>query len=68
LKRFIARRGLNRAIYSDKAMTFKREDQYLKELWKSIKEPNLRILFTERGITWKNLVEQPGGVGSRNIL
>ncbi len=38
LKRFIARRGLCKVIYSDNAKTFKRADQDLKELWKSIKE------------------------------
>lgn len=55
LKRFITRRGLCKVIYSDNA--FKRADQDLKELWKSIKEPDLRIFFAERGITWKYIVE-----------
>lgn len=58
LKRFMTRRGLYKAIYLDKAKTFTCEDQDLKELWKSIKEHNLRIVFTERGITWNYIVKR----------
>ncbi|GAA6090922.1 uncharacterized protein LOC109098335 [Tachysurus ichikawai] len=58
LKRFIARRGLCKVIYSDNAKTFKRADQDLKELWKSIKEPDLRIFFAEKRITWKYIVKR----------
>ncbi|CAI5682672.1 unnamed protein product [Oreochromis niloticus] len=58
LKRFIARRGLCRVIYSDNARTFKRADQDLKELWKTIKDPHLLEFFSERGITWKFIAER----------
>ncbi|GAA6087156.1 uncharacterized protein LOC109098335 [Tachysurus ichikawai] len=58
LKRFIARRGICMVIYSDNAKTFNQADQDLKELWKSIKEPDLRIFFAEKGITWKYVVER----------
>lgn len=53
LKRFISRRGLCKVIYSDNAKTFKRADQDLKELRKSIKDPQLRELVSEKGITWR---------------
>ena len=55
LKRFIARRGLCKVIYSDNAKTFKRADQDLKELWKSIKGSELTEF---KGITWKFIAER----------
>lgn len=48
LKRFIARRGLCKTIYSDNARTFKRADQDLKELWKAIKETQLLRVFLRK--------------------
>ena len=58
LKRFIARRGLCKTIYSDNAKTFKRADQDLKELWKSIIGSELTEFFTDKGITWKFIAER----------
>lgn len=58
LKRFIARRGLCKVIYSDNAKTFKRADQDLKELWKSIKDQQLLEYFSERGISWRFIAER----------
>lgn len=58
LKRFIARRGLCRVIYSDNAKTFKRADQDLRELWQSIRGSELTSFFTDKGITWKFIVER----------
>ena len=58
LKRFISRRGLCKVIYSDNAKTFKRADQDLKELWKGIKDPQLREFFSEKGIVWRFIAER----------
>ncbi|XP_014836152.1 PREDICTED: uncharacterized protein LOC106914091 [Poecilia mexicana] len=58
LKRFIARRGLCRVIYSDNAMTFKRADKDLKELWQNILGSTLTEFFTDKGITWKFIAER----------
>lgn len=57
-KRFIARRGLCKVIYSDNAKTFKRADQNLKELWKSFKISELTDFFSSRFITWKFIEER----------
>ncbi|XP_061141400.1 ninein-like protein isoform X3 [Syngnathus typhle] len=43
LKRFIARRGLCRIIYSDNAKTFKRADKDLKEVWNTMKESEISL-------------------------
>lgn len=58
LKRFIARRGLCKVIYSDNAKTFKRADKDLRELWKSIRGSELTEFFTNKGITWKFIAER----------
>lgn len=66
LKRFKARRGLCKVIYSDNAMTFKRTEQDLKELWRSMKDPQLLEYFSERGISWRFIAERAtwwGGFG-----
>ena len=71
LKRFIARRGLCKVIYSDNAKTFKRADKDLKELWKSIRGSELTEFFTDKGISWKFITERGGvhgGVGSGKDL
>lgn len=57
-KRFISRRGLCKVIYSDNARTFKRADQDLRELWKTIKDPQLREFFSGKGITWRFIAER----------
>lgn len=70
-KRFISRRGLCRIVYSENARTFKRADQDLRELWTTIKEPELLRYFTEKGITWKYMAERAawwwGGVSERLV-
>lgn len=58
LKRFIARRGLCKVIYSDNAKTFKRADQDLKELWKGIKDQQLLEYFSEKRIRWRFIAER----------
>ncbi len=58
LKRFIARRGLCKIIYSDNAKNFKKADKDLKELWRSIKGSELTEFFTSKGITWKFIAER----------
>lgn len=58
LKRFIARRGLCRTIYSDNARTFKRADKDLKVLWQMIRGSELTEFFTDKGITWKFIAER----------
>lgn len=58
LKRFIARQGLCKIIYSDNAKTFKRADQDLRELWKSLKGSELTEFFSDRGVTWKFIAER----------
>lgn len=58
LKRFIARRGLCKVIYSDNARTLKRADQDLKGLWKTIKDPMLLEFFSKGGISWKFIAER----------
>ncbi|XP_057711992.1 uncharacterized protein LOC130929085 [Corythoichthys intestinalis] len=58
LKRFIARRGLCKVIYSDNAKTFKRADQDLKNLWRSFNGAELREFFTDKGVTWKFIAER----------
>ncbi|KAK0137861.1 Pro-Pol polyprotein [Merluccius polli] len=57
-KRFIARRGLCRVVYSDNARTFKRADQDLRALWKAIKEPEMLKYFSNKGIIWKYIAER----------
>lgn len=69
LKRFIARRGLYKIIYSDNDKTFKRADQE-RELWKSLKGLELTEFFTDRGITWKFITERAawwGGLWERFV-
>lgn len=56
LKRFTSRRGLCKVIYSDNAKAFKRADKDLKELWKSIKEPQLLEFFSEKA--WRFIAER----------
>ncbi|KAL2076831.1 hypothetical protein ACEWY4_027575 [Coilia grayii] len=58
IKRFIARRGLCKVIYSDNAKTFKRAEQDLKELWESIKDTHLLEYFSDRGISWRFIAER----------
>ncbi len=58
LRRFIARRGLCKVMYSDNAKTFKRADHDLKELWKSFRGTELAEFFTDKGITWKFIAER----------
>lgn len=45
-------------IYSDNARTFKRADQDLRELWKTIKDPQLREFFSGKGITWRFIAKR----------
>lgn len=58
LKRFISGRGLCKVIYSDNANTFKRADHDLKELWKSINDPQLKEFFAGKGIIWQFIMER----------
>ncbi|KAL2076872.1 hypothetical protein ACEWY4_027539 [Coilia grayii] len=58
IKRFIARRGLCKVIYSDNAKTFKRAEQDSKQLWESIKYTHLLEYFSDRGISWRFIAER----------
>ena len=57
-KRFLARRGMCKTVYSDNAKTFKRTERVLSGLWKTTKNVQLQGLCAERGITWKFIAER----------
>lgn len=62
LKRFIARRGRPRVIYSDNGGTFIKAEKWLRQLWK---DERLQGLLEQHEITWKfNLSRTPWWGGS----
>ncbi|XP_041794473.1 uncharacterized protein LOC121607628 [Chelmon rostratus] len=63
-RRFISRRGICNAIYSDNAKTFKRAEQDLKCLWTLMKGKEMQELFTEKRISWRYIVERAALWGS----
>lgn len=58
LRRFISRRGIPRVIYSDNAMSFKRANKELSQLWKSMRNPAALDFISDARIEWKFIVER----------
>lgn len=58
LRRFISRRGIPRVIYSDNAMSFKRANKELSQLWKSLRHPATLDFISNARIEWKFIVER----------
>ncbi|XP_055840693.1 uncharacterized protein LOC129908306 [Episyrphus balteatus] len=57
LRRFIARRGAPRIIYSDNAKTFKKASTELSHKLKLKSNPDFQCFLTDQRITWKFIVE-----------
>ena len=51
-------RYVHRELLASVEKIKKRADQDLKELWKCIKDPQLREFFSEKSITWRFIVER----------
>ncbi|XP_055857839.1 uncharacterized protein LOC129920545 [Episyrphus balteatus] len=58
LRRFIARRGAPRIIYSDNAKTFKKASTELSHKLKLKSNPDFQCFLTDQRITWKFIVER----------
>ncbi|XP_055914411.1 uncharacterized protein LOC129947754 [Eupeodes corollae] len=58
LRRFIARRGVPRIIYSDNAKTFKKASTELSHKLKLKSNPDFQCFLTDQRITWKFIVER----------
>ncbi|XP_054706547.1 uncharacterized protein LOC129216358 [Uloborus diversus] len=58
LRRFLARRGNCKVIYSDNAKTFKRARKEIEDLSKIISDKLLSQFLTKERIVWKNIVER----------
>lgn len=56
-RRFIARRGLPRTIYSDNALTFKRTSRELQKIWKVLQEDGFQDFIANQRIRWKFIVQ-----------
>ncbi|XP_065190838.1 uncharacterized protein LOC135821769 [Sycon ciliatum] len=53
-RRFVARRGVPRLLYSDNASQFKAASGVLDQLWSTVAtDPGVANYFTSQGITWK---------------
>jgi hypothetical protein len=70
-RRFVARRGLCRILYSDNAKTFQRADRDLQRMWKGLKRDSAILdYFGQRQICWKYIVERAawwGGFWERMV-
>lgn len=58
LRRFISRRGVPRIIYSDNALSFKKANKDLQQLWSAIRDPEALGYFSNARIEWKFIVER----------
>lgn len=58
LSRMISRRGIPHIIYSDNGKTFKKADRDMKEIWKTIKDPEVQNFFGKKGIEWRFITER----------
>ncbi|XP_054706599.1 uncharacterized protein LOC129216409 [Uloborus diversus] len=58
LRRFLARRGNCKVIYSDNAKTFKRARKEIEDLSKIISDKLLSQFLTKERIVWKNIIER----------
>lgn len=69
-RRFVARRGLCRTIYSDNAKTFHRAAGELKRLWRAARDQEMLNYLAQQGIEWKFIVERAawwGGFWERMV-
>ncbi|XP_064479221.1 uncharacterized protein LOC135392441 [Ornithodoros turicata] len=69
-RRFVARRGLCKTIYSDNALAFKRASKDLKILWNNIRSPEVLAYFSKKCIHWKFIIERAawwGGFWERMV-
>ncbi|XP_072144712.1 uncharacterized protein [Dermacentor andersoni] len=57
-RRFVARRGMPRKIYSDNALTFKRASRDLEKLFYAIKGGEMQAYLGDNRIAWKFIVER----------
>ncbi|GFR13362.1 integrase catalytic domain-containing protein [Trichonephila clavata] len=57
-RRFISRRGLCTAIYSNNARTFKRAEIELRRLWTIINHPDVKEFCASKGVKWKYIIER----------
>lgn len=57
-RRFVARRGVCRVIFSDNAKTFQRASRDLRRLWKTIRGKELQNYFAEHRIQWNFIAER----------
>lgn len=58
LRRFTSRRGVPRTIYSDDALSFKKANRDLQQLWSAIRDPEVLGYVTNVRIKWKFIVER----------
>jgi hypothetical protein len=65
LKRFIARRGRPKVIYSDNAKTFKAAAKWLRKVQQ---DERFHAFLAENAVEWRfNLTEHLGGVDSTSV-
>lgn len=57
-RRFLSRRGVPQVIYSDNALTFKKANKELKNLWSVIRNEEVLNYFSDTRIQWKFIVER----------
>lgn len=69
-RRFTARRGICKTVYSDNSLTFKRASKDLKTIWRTIRDEGTLKYFRENQIHWKFIAERAawwGGFWERLI-
>ena len=69
-KRFVARRGVCKIVYSDNAKTFQSADRELQKVWKTVRSAEAQDFYGTQGIAWKFIVERAawwGGFWERLI-
>lgn len=69
-KRFVARRGIPKTVYSDNALTFKRASADLNKIFHAIKGSDCQAYITDHRSTWKFIVERAawwGGFWERMV-
>lgn len=70
LRRFIARRGIPKTVYSDNALTFKRASADMNKIFHAIKGSDTQAYLSDHRITWKFIVERAawwGGFWERMV-
>ncbi|XP_064475828.1 uncharacterized protein LOC135389726 [Ornithodoros turicata] len=69
-RRFISRRGVPSTVYSDNALTFKRAERDIRNLWNVIRNEEVQNFASEHRIHWKYIVERAawwGGFWERMV-